>query len=182
MRSARRNSSGACRAESGRRARRGVAIDLMLTSTMRALVLFLFLMSLLSCAGVRPTTLGITEARFAPCPSSPNCVSSDDTDAAHRIAPLALAVSAPEAWEAARATVAALPRTRIITETTEYLHAECSSALFGFVDDLELHLRSAQGIIAVRSASRIGYGDLGVNRRRVERIRSLLAQSAVVHP
>ncbi|MBP1684421.1 MAG: hypothetical protein H6Q33_564 [Deltaproteobacteria bacterium] len=109
-------------------------------------------------------------------------MSSDDTDAAHRIAPLALAVTAPQAWQAARATVAALPRTRIITETSEYLHAECSSALFGFVDDLELHLRSAQGIIAVRSASRIGYGDLGVNRRRVERIRSLLAQSAVVHP
>ena len=67
-------------------------------------------------------------------------------------------------------------------ETDDYLHAECRSALFGFVDDLELHLRASDGIIAVRSASRLGYGDLGVNRRRVESLRSALARQDMVRP
>jgi len=65
-------------------------------------------------------------------------------------------------------------------ETDDYLHAECSSAFFGFVDDIELHLRSAQGVIAVRSAARLGHSDLGVNRKRVEKLRSLLTQQGVI--
>jgi uncharacterized protein (DUF1499 family) len=68
----------------------------------------------------------------------------------------------------------------VITESDNYLHAECESAVFGFVDDLELHLRSLEGVIAVRSASRLGYSDLGVNRRRVERLRAMLARQGVV--
>jgi uncharacterized protein (DUF1499 family) len=67
-----------------------------------------------------------------------------------------------------------------VTETADYLHAECRSAVFGLVDDLELHLRQSEGIIAVRSASRLGYSDLGVNRRRVEGLRSsLIALGAI---
>ena len=78
------------------------------------------------------------------------------------------------------ATVASLPRTKIITQSDNYLHAECSSAVFGFVDDLELHLRPAQNLVAVRSAARLGRSDLGVNRRRVESVRSLLRQQGVL--
>lgn len=101
-------------------------------------------------------------------------------DAGHFIPPLELAIPGPEAWRAARAAIAGLPRTRVVTETSDYLHAECRSPLLGFVDDIELHLRVSRGIIAVRSASRLGYGDLGVNRRRVERLRSLLARQGVL--
>jgi uncharacterized protein (DUF1499 family) len=79
-----------------------------------------------------------------------------------------------------RAAVAALPRTRIVADTETHLHAECKSAWFGFVDDLELALRSELGIIAVRSASRVGYFDLGVNRRRIESIRAGLAAQGMV--
>jgi uncharacterized protein (DUF1499 family) len=61
-----------------------------------------------------------------------------------------------------------------VNETSGYLHAECRSALLGFVDDLELHLRPSEGVIAVRSASRLGYSDFGVNRRRVEVLRASL--------
>jgi uncharacterized protein (DUF1499 family) len=68
----------------------------------------------------------------------------------------------------------------VVTQTSEYLHAECSSALFGFVDDLELQLRGPERRIAVRSASRLGYGDLGVNRARVEELRTLLVDTGVV--
>jgi uncharacterized protein (DUF1499 family) len=113
---------------------------------------------------------------LAPCPPSPNCVASDAADAAHRVEPLAFTGSPAEAWRAARTAVAALPRTRIVAETDAWLHAECRSALFRFVDDLELELRPAAGIIAVRSASRVGHSDLGVNRRRVEALRAALAE------
>jgi uncharacterized protein (DUF1499 family) len=137
-------------------------------------------MPLLSCAGTRPGNLGVADQRLAPCPSSPNCVSSDASDPTHAIPPLALEGPPEQAWQSARAAVAELPRTRIVTGTDDSLHAECRSALFGFVDDLELHLRPGEGIIAVRSASRLGYGDLGVNRRRVESLRGALVRRGVV--
>jgi len=136
-------------------------------------------MPLFSCAGSRPTNLGVKESRLAPCPSTPNCVSSDADDTSHLAPAFQLAVPATEGWRTVRATIANLPRTRIITETDDYLRAECSSTFFGFVDDLELHLRPAQGIIAVRSAARLGHSDFGVNRKRVEKLRALLAQQGV---
>jgi len=137
-------------------------------------------LSLFSCTGMRPTNLGVHGSVLAPCPSSPNCVSSDAKDSPHQVPALQLALLAADAWRLVRAAVAGLPRTVAITETPDYLHAECSSAIFGFVDDLELHLRMAQGSIAVRSASRLGYGDMGVNRRRVENLHDLLVQQGVV--
>lgn len=137
-------------------------------------------MPFFSCAGTRPSHLGVRDSRLAPCPSSPNCVSSDDADAAHSIAALQLSLPPGAAWHVVQATVAALPRTKIITQTEDYLHAECSSAVFGFVDDLELHLRPAQNLIAARSAARLGRGDLGVNRRRVESLRTSLRQQGIV--
>jgi uncharacterized protein (DUF1499 family) len=129
------------------------------------------------CAGTPPATLGLHGGRLAACPSSPNCVSSDAEDPTHAVPAFALSRPADEAWRAARAAVERLPRTRVTAATAEYLHAECRSALFGFVDDLELSLRASEGIIAVRSASRLGYGDMGVNRRRVERLRALLTSA-----
>ena len=140
----------------------------------------LLAMSLFSCAGTRPKDLGLHGTVLRPCPSSPNCVSSDAGDASHRVEAFALALPAPDAWRAARAAVVALPRTVIVSETPDYLHAECASALFGFVDDLELHLRTSEGRIAVRSASRLGHSDMGVNRRRVEGLRAALARQGAV--
>lgn len=136
----------------------------------------LLIVPLLSCAGRRPSNLGVADGKLAPCPSTPNCVCSDAGDEAHAIAPLELAGSSAEAWQRAREAVSGLPRTRIASDRDGYLHAECRSALFGFVDDLELHLRREEGIIAVRSASRVGYSDLGVNRRRVEKLRASLVE------
>lgn len=107
-------------------------------------------------------------------------MSSDTHDPSHLVAAFQLAVPSTDGWRTARATVASMPRIRIITETDDYLHAECSSAFFGFVDDLELHLRPAQGIIAVRSAARLGHSDFGVNRKRVDKLRSLLVQQGVI--
>ncbi|MBM4265520.1 MAG: DUF1499 domain-containing protein [Deltaproteobacteria bacterium] len=139
-------------------------------------------MSFLSCAGTRPTNLGVETGRLTACPSSPNCVCSDDRDAGHGIEPFRLAVGSEAGWIAARDAVAAMPRTTIVTERPGYLHAESRSAFFGFVDDLELCLRRDHGVIAVRSASRLGYGDLGVNRKRVESLRETLRSRGVVAP
>ena len=69
---------------------------------------------------------------------------------------------------------------KIISLTDEYIHAECTSAVFGFVDDLELHLRPQEKLIAVRSAARLGYSDLGVNRKRVESLRAALRERGVI--
>jgi len=137
-------------------------------------------MPLLSCSGTRPANLGVSDAGLAPCPSSPNCVSSDAPDGRHQVSPFQLALPPDQAWPAVREAVSELPRTRIVTETRDYLHAECRSALFGFVDDLELHLRPGEKLIAVRSASRLGYSDLGVNRGRVETLRSSLTGRGVL--
>ncbi|GAG14577.1 unnamed protein product [marine sediment metagenome] len=129
--------------------------------------------ALAACAGPVPTDLGVRDSRLAPCPASPNCVASDADDTEHAIAPLVFDGNADDAWRAAREATAALPRTQIVDEAPGYLRAESRSALFGFVDDLELQLRTDEGTIAVRSASRVGYSDLGVNRGRVEALRSL---------
>jgi uncharacterized protein (DUF1499 family) len=138
----------------------------------------MLLISLLSCAGRRPDGLGPSEGVLAPCPASPNCVSSDAPadDAEHRVEPFALAAAPEAAFSAARESVLALPRTTVVDEGEGYLHAECRSAWLGFVDDLELHLRPDAGIIAVRSASRTGWSDLGVNRKRVETLREALRE------
>lgn len=135
---------------------------------------------LLSCAGTPPSDLGVGEGGLRLCPESPNCVSSRDTDEVHGIAALAIAGDSTAAWTAAREIVAATERTRIVTENSGYLHAESTSALMRYVDDLELELRAEDGVIAVRSASRVGYGDMGVNRERVEALRAELVSAGVV--
>jgi uncharacterized protein (DUF1499 family) len=136
-------------------------------------------MPLLSLRG-RPRGLGLTDGRLSACPSSPNCVCSDETGTSSAIESLQLAIQAADAWTSVEQAVRDLPRTRIVSNSADYIHAECASSLLGFVDDLELHLRPDDGVIAVRSASRLGYSDFGVNRRRVETLRTLLRERNVV--
>jgi uncharacterized protein (DUF1499 family) len=78
---------------------------------------------------------------------------------------------AEEAWGRLGALLTAWPRTRVVTATGSYVHAECHSRIFRFVDDVEFLLDRAAGVIHVRSASRAGHSDLGVNRARVEALR-----------
>ena len=128
-------------------------------------------MCLLGCAGRRPADLGLTDGRLAPCPGSPNCVSSQADETAHRVDPLAFDGEPTAAWQALIQVIEQLPRTRIVSRDDRYLHAECRSRLWGFVDDLEAALEPAAGVIHLRSAARLGHSDLGVNRRRIETIR-----------
>ncbi|WP_071189638.1 DUF1499 domain-containing protein [Trichormus sp. NMC-1] len=125
-------------------------------------------------AGQRPNNLGVQSGKLAPCPSSPNCVSSQASDSLHQIAPLSFTSTPEQALANLKNLILSLPRTKIITETEDYLYAEFKSALMGFVDDVEFYLDRNSNIIHVRSASRLGYGDLGVNRQRIEEIRAKL--------
>lgn len=143
-------------------------------------VCFILGIPIISCTGNRPSNLGISDDGLAPCPSSSNCVSSEAPVGAHRVEPFILNASPKDSWRIIREEVEALPRTTVVEETANYLHAQCESALLGFVDDLELHLRESDNIVEIRSASRVGYFDLGVNQQRVEGLREALRARGVV--
>lgn len=123
-------------------------------------------------AGKKPTNLGVQNNRLAACPNTPNCVCSYDTDPVHKIEPLSYHSTATEAWADLKAILQKLPKTTIVSETSNYLYAEFKSALMGFVDDVEFYVDEAAQVIQVRSASRLGKSDLGVNRKRIEAIRT----------
>ena len=127
-------------------------------------------LALLSAFSRRPSNLGVVDGRLAPCPNSPNCVSTQADDAAHRMEPISYSGPAGEALTKIKAIVASRPRTKVITENGNYLHVEFKSALFRFVDDVEFLVDEPNRRIHFRSASRVGYGDLGANRRRMKEI------------
>jgi len=112
--------------------------------------------------------------QLAPCPSSPNCVSTQAQDQEHSIAPIRYQKSRSEAKEALKEIVRSLPRTRLVEGNETYLHYEFTSLLLRFVDDVEFLFDDEAKTIHFRSASRIGHSDFGVNRRRMEEIRKLV--------
>ena len=128
-------------------------------------------------AGRRPADVG-QGGRLAPCRTSPNCVSSQATDPAHFVPPLSFAGTAPEAMSTLRRVLGSMDRVRVVRTDPDYIYAEFTSRLLGFVDDLEFALDPTASVIHVRSASRLGRSDFGVNRRRVEAIRARLASGA----
>jgi uncharacterized protein (DUF1499 family) len=136
--------------------------------------------ALFSFSGTRPNNLGIQDGSFAACPGTPNCVSSFSPDADHKIEPIRYTSTPEKAFADLKQMIQAQPRTTIITATENYLYAEFTSKLMGFVDDVEFYLDQKAGVIQVRSASRLGESDLGVNRQRVETIRSALKEAGAV--
>jgi len=124
----------------------------------------------------RPDTLGVRDGRLARCRRTPNCVSSQagPEDRGHYIAPLAFAGDPDAAMAALRQVVEATPGARVIRAQPDYLYAEYRSRLMRFVDDVEFALDAPAGVIHVRSASRVGIRDFGVNRARVEALRKAL--------
>jgi uncharacterized protein (DUF1499 family) len=124
------------------------------------------------CAGSPPSHLGIKSGRFAPCPDKDNCVSSQSNDEKHHVDPLAYNDSRESALNHLKQVVQSMKRTRIVDESDDYLRVEFTSAVMGFVDDVEFYFPD-EPIIHIKSASRIGYSDFGVNRKRVEKIREL---------
>lgn len=123
------------------------------------------------CAGVRPPDLGIEEGRLVPCPQTPNCVSSQSPDEKHYVDPLRFSTSSPVAESALTKIISGMKHARIADAKASYIHAEFTSALFRFIDDVEFYVDTASRRIHIRSASRLGRFDFGANRRRVDAIR-----------
>lgn len=124
------------------------------------------------CHGKRPADLGLTSGALRPCPRSSNCVSSEGgTPVEMQVAPFPAPGGAADLARL-KSVVSAWPRTEVLTASHDYLHAECTSLLMRFVDDIEFRFDSAAKVIHVRSASRLGESDLGVNRKRVEGMRA----------
>jgi uncharacterized protein (DUF1499 family) len=119
-------------------------------------------------SGTRPSNLGVEAGRLKACPASPNCVCSSDSDKEHGIA--AIAYGQPDAMTKLKGIINGMERTAIIVESEDYLHVEFTTKLMGYVDDVEFYING--GVIQVRSASRLGKSDLGLNRQRIEVIRA----------
>jgi len=117
----------------------------------------------------KPKELGIVNGTLAPCPSSPNCVSSYASDAKHSIAPFPL--HDEKSLEILKGILKKHYNARIVKESPLYFHAVVKTKLLRFKDDIEFLVSEKEGLIHVRSASRLGYSDLGVNRSRLEEIR-----------
>ncbi|MGR9088020.1 MAG: DUF1499 domain-containing protein [Gammaproteobacteria bacterium] len=118
--------------------------------------------------------------RLPLCPNSPNCVSSQAAASDHYIAPFKIKGKAEDAWAVFRQVLAGQSRTVITEASDDRLHAEATSLVFRFVDDIDAILDAGAGLIHIRSASRVGYSDLGVNRRRIEVLRQQLRQAGVL--
>ncbi len=131
-------------------------------------------------SGTRPDNLGVHDGRLAPPKPTPNSVSSQTDqhdDAEHYIEPLHYTGDAKHAWAVLRKVIDGMPRVKVITSEPNYLYAEFCTRLMGYVDDVEFFLDEKAGVIQVRSASRLGRSDFGVNRERIESIRAQLAQA-----
>ena len=125
-------------------------------------------------AGKRPDYLGVKEGKLPRIKRTPNNVSSqaDPSDTEHYIEPIRFRGTAVDAMAAVRKAVEAVERATVIRHEGNYLYAEFKSKLMGFVDDVEFTHDEKAGVIHVRSASRLGRKDFGVNRARVEALRS----------
>ena len=130
--------------------------------------LFALLPFLGACAGQPPSNIGILDGQLTACPESPNCVSSFETSEQHGIAPLNANL------DQVQRVLVSLDEANIVDAQENYLYAEFTSSIMGYVDDVEFMHDGASGMTHVRSASRLGYSDLGANRKRIEAIRAAI--------
>ena len=135
-------------------------------------VLFLFM----GCSGKMPK-LGIENGQLAKCPNYPNCVNSQAKDEKHFIDPVRISGTPSRARNHLLKILKKMNQSKITVIEENYIRAEFTSTVFRFVDDVEFYIPYTKGtetVIHVRSASRIGYSDFGVNRNRIEQIRTRL--------
>lgn len=119
-----------------------------------------------------PKTTGLIDGRLHPCPKSPNCVCCCHNDKAHYIAPLPF--TSEETLNQIQAYLCKHYIAQVVQRTPDYLHIVVTTPVLRFKDDLEFAVNREKGVIRVRSASRVGYSDMGVNRARIEALRAYL--------
>jgi uncharacterized protein (DUF1499 family) len=130
-----------------------------------------FLVFFTGCAVKVSGYAGLHDGKLSECPDSPNCVSSQTAKKDHAVDPLSYSGSYSEAKQTLLSIISSLPRTKIIADNDRYVHVTFTSRLMRFVDDVEFLFDETNKQIHVRSASRVGYSDMGVNRKRVEDLR-----------
>lgn len=118
----------------------------------------------------------MTDRTMTPCGDKPNCVSTQDEREQFALAPFTLTLDAN--IDKVEQTALQLPGTKTAVKDDGYLRIECTSRIMRFVDDLELRIHDGQ--LIVRSASRVGYSDFGVNRKRAEQLRTLLSEQGLI--
>ncbi len=123
---------------------------------------------------------GLEKKILPPCSNTPNCVSSQATDKLHYILPYKISGDPKRAWAEFRKVVSAHDRMQISHESEDTLHAEATSLILQFVDDIDAVLDAKAGLIHIRSASRVGHSDFGVNRKRIENLRAQLRKLHVL--
>jgi len=134
-------------------------------------VILLLFVGLAVMSQSQPKDLGLKHGKLRPCSESPNCVCGEyPQDASHFVPPIQ---GDADTWLQLQAEIAAAGGL-LETVKTDYVHATFRSALFRYVDDLECRWDADSGLIYLRSASRVGRSDFGVNRQRVENIRAAL--------
>ena len=121
-----------------------------------------------ACAGVE--NIGMMEGKLAPCPDSPNCVSTQSEEKGHAMKPLPFLQTREASREKILSILKDMKRTEIVKLTESYIHVECRTALLHFTDDVAFFLDDTTRVVHFRSASRVGYYDFGLNRRRMKRI------------
>ena len=126
----------------------------------------------------KPASIGIQAGSLALCGNKPNCVCSLDNRPNYMIFPLDWAGSEAMGIEKIESLVNLFPRSKVISKSGNYLHAEFRTLIFGYVDDVEFLVDVNAKKIHIRSASRLGYSDMGANLSRVEKLRTLFAQIA----
>lgn len=138
-------------------------------------ILILILVS--SCSAPRPIDLGVTDSKLSPCPDKPNCTNSFfSDDAEHFLEAIKIVSNKERAHQKITGILSKNSNAKIITSTTDYIHAEYTSSLMKFVDDVEFYFGTDKRV-HFRSASRSGHSDLGVNKKRIEEIRFKFQQN-----
>lgn len=154
-------------------------VKILLSVLVLLLLLFAgMLVKLAADSRAMSVTLGVEDGRLAPCPDSPNCVSSDaPAGDSHHIPPLS--ATNRDTWPRLQETVGALDGVELVARDGDYARYTFRTPLLGFIDDVEFLYRPRQGEIAVRSASRVGYGDMNANRKRIESLRDLVREKGL---
>lgn len=123
--------------------------------------------------------LGIDNGKLRPCPSTPNCVSSTAADEKHFIEPMLISASPDDIRDIILKTLDEFSRVKVTEMQADYIHAEFTSLIFRFVDDVEFYFPKSESDVVrvdIRSSSRVGRSDLGVNRKRMEAIRKKIGE------
>lgn len=145
--------------------------------TLALIIVVVALFSLTACSSKTPDNLGMKDGRFAPCPETDNCVSSQATDAEHTITPIKAHGGEDKVMVDLTNSIESMFGGKVVAVDGPYLHAEFTSRVMRFVDDLECYYNKDAGIIEVRSASRVGYADFKANRDRVEELRTIFEKT-----